>query len=419
MRVQGLLRGCHLQQQQTLLPVGKLTKATLWILVDIVADPLLDAQVLSVQRHSAGDRHNEFRNAVSELVQPPWAGWPSRVRPSNLHVVLQIFLCEHALHPSAHHSLPTDPAAQEYELPCRAIELGLTFDQLQGAELSCFELLARRLQMLEMKLRDKVARSLFGGFNRGGQPHLPWNRADSWAAHDRASTGGVCFRCAGERNSRRKGTSQVTRRTTRRAARRRQEEMTEPCEKGLGVLLTESVQQGNRPVSRELIPLPVPFPENEHVESEHLRSLSRAVRSRVVRRVGWQGWANDGVRSMNEIYSKTSASEAGSRSSSLQLASLSRICSVYQDVSAAECKSAAEAFKALCGSVPGYTDSGVKQATFKEGLVSLTDPCSKMADGADLLIGSDFEAWRDWRSVLLRSPCDASRGARAGREGCS
>ena len=93
---------------------------------------------------------------------------------------------------------------------------------------------------------------------------------------------------------------------------RRQEGMTEPGEKGLGVPLAESVQQGNRLVSRELLPLLVPFPENEHVESEHLRSLSRAVRSRVVRRLGCQGWANDGVRSMNEIYSKTSASEAGS-----------------------------------------------------------------------------------------------------------
>ena len=99
--------------------------------------------------------------------------------------------------------------------------------------------------------------------------------------------------------------------------------------------------------------------------------------------MGWRGWANDGVRSVSEIYSKTSASEAGSRSSSLQLASFSRICSACPGVSAAECKSAAEAFKALCGSVPGYTDSGVKQATFKEGLVSLPDPCSKMADGAD------------------------------------
>ena len=90
------------------------------------------------------------------------------------------------------------------------------------------------------------------------------------------------------------------------------------------------------------------------------------------------------MRSLNEIYSPTSASEAGSRSSSLQLASFSGICSAYQEVSAAECKSAAEAFQALRGSAPGCTDSGVKQATFKEGLVSFPDPCSKMADGADL-----------------------------------
>ena len=51
----------------------------------------------------------------------------------------------------------------------------------------------------------------------------------------------------------------ASRKTIRRAARRRQEEMTEPCEEGLGVLLAESVQQGNRPVSRELLPLPIPI----------------------------------------------------------------------------------------------------------------------------------------------------------------
>ena len=42
---------------------------------DTAADPLLDARVLSVQRNSAGDRHREFRNAVSQLVQSPSA-WP-------------------------------------------------------------------------------------------------------------------------------------------------------------------------------------------------------------------------------------------------------------------------------------------------------------------------------------------------------
>ena len=115
---------------------------------------------------------------------------------------------------------------------------------------------------------------------------------------------------------------------------------------------------------------------------------------------------DDGVRSMNEIFCKTAASEVGGRPSSMQFTSLSRICNAYQRISAAECKSAEEAFNALCRSVPRYTDSGVKQATFKEGLVSLPDPCSKMADGADLVTVSDLEAWRDWRRVLLRSPSE-------------
>ena len=100
--------------------------------------------VLEMGKMVAVDRHREFRNAVSEPVQSPWAGWPV----SGLRTFLWCckFMSEHALHPLAHHSrfvqlsglLPTGPAAQ-------------------------FELLARRLQMLEMKLRDKVAGSLFRG----------------------------------------------------------------------------------------------------------------------------------------------------------------------------------------------------------------------------------------------------------------
>ena len=60
--------------------------------------------------------------------------------------------------------------------------------------------------------------------------------------------------------------------------------------------------------------------------------------------------------------------------STMQLSSLSPICDGYRVISAAECNSTAEAFKALCGSVPGYTGIGVKQAAFKEGLVFLARP---------------------------------------------
>ena len=100
-----------------------------------VADPLLDACVLSVQRNSAGDRHREFRSTVSELVQPLWAGWPVS-GPRTLRWCCK-FVSEHALQPLAHIRELCNSVAH-------SLRTLLTFDQLQGAELSCFELLARR-----------------------------------------------------------------------------------------------------------------------------------------------------------------------------------------------------------------------------------------------------------------------------------
>ena len=76
----------------------------------------------------------------------------------------------------------------------------------------------------------------------------------------------------------------------------------------------------------KLLPLPIPFSDSEVVESERLRELSRSVRSRVKRRLGWQSWTNAGVRSLSEIFGRASASEAGIRPSSMQLNSLDRIC---------------------------------------------------------------------------------------------
>ena len=96
-------------------------------------------------------------------------------------------------------------------------------------------------------------------------------------------------------------------------------------------------------------------PENEVVESERIRGPSRAVRLCVKKCVGWQGWANAGMRCMSEIFCKTATSEVGGRPSTMQLSSLSSIFDAYREISAAECSSTAEAFKALCGSVPGYT----------------------------------------------------------------
>ena len=153
---------------------------------DKAAGPVLEARVFRALGKSAGDRHRGFRSAVAELVDS------SRLaRPAQFLVVLQVHERACAA-PLAHHSrfvqlsvlLPTDPAAQEHELLCRAVEYSLTLDQLQGAELSCVELLARRPKMLEMKHRDKVAGSLLGGsieedsriyLGTGAHPRSPYD----------------------------------------------------------------------------------------------------------------------------------------------------------------------------------------------------------------------------------------------------
>ena len=148
-----------------------------------------------------------------------------------------------------------------------------------------------------------------------------------------------------------------------------------------------------------------PFPDNEKAEGERCRGLSRAVRSRVNRRVGWQDWANAGVRSMNDDLQaerlRRRPEVVRLRCSTILWTNFAMLIVV---VSAVECNNAAEAFKMLCSSVPGYTGNGVKQATYKDGLVALPDPGGRMADGSALLTGSDLRAWRDWRRILLRSP---------------
>ena len=92
------------------------------------------------------------------------------------------------------------------------------------------------------------------------------------------------------------------------------------------------------------------------------------------------------------------------------LSSLSRICDAYRVISAAECNSTAEAFNALCCSVPGYT--GCLQ-------VGPRFPARPRREDSRWLLlilpVADLEAWRDWRLELLRSPSEPPGSDRAGR----
>ena len=97
-----------------------------------------------------------------------------------------------------------------------------------------------------------------------------------------------------------KRTSKTSRRACRRAARRRQEEITVPGEKGVSGLLANPAQQVLRPVSRELLPLPIPVPDHEKAEGERLRGLSGAVRSRVNRARLGQCWGAQQERDLQQ-----------------------------------------------------------------------------------------------------------------------
>ena len=184
------------------------------------------------------------------------------IRHSYFLVVLQNqIMSEHAFHPLGNHSrivqfsglLPTDPAPQELELLWRALELGSTFGQLQGAELSCFELLARRVRLLEMKFRDKVAGIPFGcSFEEDSNLYLGTGQTRGLlmiaSELEEFASGLLAKETAAAQES-------------RRAARWRPEEMTVPGEERVAVLVTKAVQKVARPVSRELLPLPIPFPK--------------------------------------------------------------------------------------------------------------------------------------------------------------
>ena len=132
------------------------------------------------------------------------------------------------------------------------------------------------------------------------------------------------------------------------------------------------------------------------------------MRSRVTRRVGWQGWAGAGVRGMNEIFVKTASSEAGGRPSAMQLSSLSRICDANRVISAAECNNAAETFNALCGTVPGYTGNGVKQTTFRKA----TSPCPTQERSLQLALRLNQGGLRSLEGLAPGIVSIAKRGSR-------
>ena len=109
---------------------------------------------------------------------------------------------------------------------------------------------------------------------------------------------------------------------------------------------------------------------------------------------------------MNEIFGKTATSDSRGRPSAMQLSSFftnlrclsgDKRCRVWFYCGSLQSALQFCAWLNLKWCQTGYLQGGSR---------FLAQPGAKTADGSALLTGSDFEAWRDWRRILLRSPSE-------------
>jgi hypothetical protein len=166
-------------------------------------------------------------------------------------------------------------------------------------------------------------------------------------------------------------------------------------------------------VGRDLFPCPLPYPELISANLERPQRVSRSVRARVVKSSCTKLWANEAVRCLNEMHGRGDSVDGTLHKPSLaQQICLDRVRSVYSEIGAPKEFTPAEAFNALCGQRPGYGDTPQVRASFRQGRVALPEPGITPAVGADILRGWDLEAWKNWRTLLRRTPADAAEERR-------
>ena len=108
-------------------------------------------------------------------------------------------------------------------------------------------------------------------------------------------------------------------------------------------------------IPRELLPCPLPFPDAELGEGSPVFSTSRAVQSRVRRRLACQVWTNEAVKTLNQLFYGEKAGSVGMHTSLGQRQCLNRIHSLVRDMGPPTLQ-LAEAFSELCGTKAGYSD---------------------------------------------------------------
>ena len=135
---------------------------------------------------------------------------------------------------------------------------------------------------------------------------------------------------------------------------------------------------------KDILPCCLPYPSASETAEADLSSVSRTVRSRVRRAVGWKHWANEGVSVLNELSSP--GVPPPRTTSAAQRSALHLIESAYQSVGAPPSTTPAAAFSELCGARPGYAADVLKgRVNYRPGQTALPPTHSEFADGSKLL----------------------------------
>ncbi|CAK0867603.1 unnamed protein product [Prorocentrum cordatum] len=122
--------------------------------------PVGDFRVLPRLLSPRGERERRFGETVNALSETPVQGWPVQ-GPRTLLWCLS-FMSTMAGTPTARHqrwltstALPDeDEHAKLHETLCRVLDLAVVYDQLQIAEMTSFEIIARQLQLLEERVHE-------------------------------------------------------------------------------------------------------------------------------------------------------------------------------------------------------------------------------------------------------------------------
>ena len=120
-----------------------------------------EVRVLSVKYDRNNLRFREFRDAVNCLESLEFTDWPV-LGPRTVLWVVQ-FMVHRSNTPLGWHQewknlgrlSDSESLVLEHEMICRALEVGLCYDQLQVSALAAFEIIARQLQIVEDRLAYK------------------------------------------------------------------------------------------------------------------------------------------------------------------------------------------------------------------------------------------------------------------------